>query len=132
MFKLFNKVSDYNHLANTINKMNILLNEMYVKISLASNPNSYKSKIYSIAFLMCRDIIEKTKEGNWDMNGKIFIKSLSNRNITLGAAQEAIDQRLSQICDLCDPHIQKTVSNILAKGDFYYWIEINRKTKSKN
>lgn len=128
MFKVFKKVAEYNQLAKTINNMNNLLHETYFKVKVANNPNDYKSEILSLAYLVCRDIYQKTEENNWNMDGKILIPSMNKNNITLSTAHSAINLKLSQISNMCNSGVQRAITDILAKGDFYYWIENNRKS----
>lgn len=132
MFKAFrNRVTEYNQLAKTINNMHILLLETYFNVKTANNPDDYKSKIWTLAYLVSRDINPITGENKWNMDGKIFIPSMDKRNISLSKALSTINLKLSQISNMCNSGVKKGVTEILAKGDLYYFMDNIRKPTPK-
>lgn len=131
MFDFLNPRTEYGKMANSINKVNKMIQDLISENGGTSDIDEFTERILFIAYLIRKSVNDRMDMNNWPWETNMMVPSISRGVITLWVAWSKIVGDLNIIADQLE--LTDRVKEIMENNDVYYEYErsINEKERRR-
>ncbi len=131
MFDFLKPRTEYGKMANSINKVNKMIQDLISENGGISDIDEFTERILFIAYLIRKSVNDRMDMNNWPWETNMMVPSISRGVITLWVAWSKIVGDLNIIADQLE--LTDRVKEIMENNDVYYEYErsINEKERRR-
>ena len=127
MFNFIKRGVEYNNLAKSFNGMNIMLQNLIPQTRNNNDQSDFTEEIMVLAYIARRGVMDRIKENDSFITGKIYVPSISRGKITVMYAITQTVHKLQMIASQLE--LSDIMEEIMEKRDAYYELERNLPTE---
>lgn len=123
MFNFLKPGLEFNKLAESMNGLNLMIQNLIPKIERSNNYSEFEEDILTLTYIARKGVLDRIEQYSWSMETKIFVPTIDKQRITLMYAYTQTLGKLQKIAN--NLNFTELYDEIMEKGVTFYQIENN-------
>lgn len=123
MFNFLKPGLVFNKLAESMNGLNLMIQNLIPKIERSNNYSEFEEDILTLTYIARKGVLDRIEQYSWSMEKKIFVPTIDKQRITLMYAYTQTVGKLQKIAN--NLNFTELYDEIMEKGVAFYQIENN-------